>query len=410
MARPRGWTRFGVPPVGLAAALVVVVVLAAALSRLRRPDPDEVYESALGALEAGRFEAAESALGRLGLLRRPTVLDRGVRARVDIALGRIDAAVAGLATIPDDHPLAAWARLRVGQLERGRHRLRAAETALRQAMVLEPGLIEARRELIYLLGLQLRRRALGAEFAALAERSTLTAKEVWVWCLLHDLAWWTPAELATVLRPALKADPDDRWSRLALAESERRQGHFDAAETLLAPLPADDPDARAARAGMALERQGPESAEALLAEGPEDHPGLAALRGRLALARRDGPAAVRYFERARAADPGRRRSLADLGHAWQIAGEPEKARPLLQAAAKIDVLSSLLLKAEPRIGLPDPDPELWRRLGSACEDAGLLPEARAWYTLATTHDPLDPNAQRALHRLKATPAGSGPNG
>src|SRR5262249_26084203 len=162
------------------------------------------------------------------------------------------AALAGLATIPDGHPLAPWARLRAGQLERGRHRLRAAEAALRRTLELEPDRIEARRELIYILGLQLRRRELAAEFAALAAGSTLTAREVWVWCLLHDLAWWTPDEHAMVLRPALRADPGDRWSRLALAESERRQGHFEGAEALLAPLPADDPDARAARAGIAL--------------------------------------------------------------------------------------------------------------------------------------------------------------
>ena len=400
MVGPRVWTRFGLLAVSLAGGLAI------AFSWDRRADPDEVYESALGALEAGRFATAEAALGRLARLRTPTVLDRGVRARLDIGRGRLDEAVAGLATIPDDHPLASWARLRVGQIERGRNHLRAAEAALRRSMKLDPGRIEARRELIYILGLQLRRRELGVEFDALAARSTLTAKEVWVWCMLHDLAWWTPAELATVLRPALDADPDDRWSRLALAESERRQGHLDAAEALLVPLPPDDPDARAARAEIALERHGPESAEALLAEGPENHPGLASLRGRLALARRDGPAAVRYFERALSADPHRRRSLADLGLAWQLAGEPQKARPLLEAAARIDVLSNLLLKAEAQVD--QPDPELWRRLGTACEDAGLLPEARAWYTLVTTRDPLDPGAQHALYRLRSTHESASP--
>jgi tetratricopeptide (TPR) repeat protein len=370
---------------------------AAALWLAWRPDPDEVYESALAALEAGRFEKAGAALDRLARLRTPTVLDRGVRARLDIARGRIDDAVAALGTIPDDHPLASWAALRVGQLERQRHRLRFAERALKHALQLDPGLIDARRELIYILGVQLRRRELGSAFTALAARSTLTAHEVWVWCLLHDLAWWTPAELALVLRPALRADPADRWSRLALAESEHRQGHLRESETLLAPLPADDPDACAARARIALERSGPEAAAALLAAGPEDHPDLATLRGRLALARGDGPAAVRCFERALAADPGRRRSLADLGHAWQVAGRPEKARPYLDAAARLDALNNLLLKAEDQTARPDPD--LWRRLASACEDAGLPAEARAWYTLVVAHDPLDTAAQHALFRL-----------
>ena len=38
-------------------------------------------------------------------------------------------------------------------------------------------------------------------------------------------------------------------------------------------------------------------------------------------------------------------------------------------------------------------------LGKSCEDAGLLDEARGWYTLAITMNPLDADAQRALARL-----------
>ena len=52
------------------------------------------------------------------------------------------------------------------------------------------------------------------------------------------------------------------------------------------------------------------------------------------------------------------------------------------------------------------DPALWHRLGAACEAAGRLPQARAWYLLAVRHDPLDSGAQQALHRLKAGSNGS----
>ncbi len=40
------------------------------------------------------------------------------------------------------------------------------------------------------------------------------------------------------------------------------------------------------------------------------------------------------------------------------------------------------------------------RLGRACEAAGLIDEAHGWYMLAIGHNPLDSEAQQALHRLR----------
>jgi hypothetical protein len=50
-------------------------------------------------------------------------------------------------------------------------------------------------------------------------------------------------------------------------------------------------------------------------------------------------------------------------------------------------------------------PTLPRLLGLACAEAGRPREARAWLELAIARDPLDVEAQRALHRLsvEATP-------
>lgn len=396
--RPWNWYRVGpgLLAAGLATGLSVAVWW--------RPDPVAVYEQTLGALEAGRFEEAEAGLGWLGRLRAPTVLDWGVRARVAIARGRTDDALAALAQIPDTHPLSGWAHLRAGQLELRRRRFRKAEAELRRALEREAGLVEARRELVYILGLHLRRRELDEQFRRLSEQATLTAHEVWVWCMSRDLVWWTPGEHSVILEDALRDDPEDSWSRLALAESHHRQGQYAAAEAVLKPLPLSDPDARAARAGLALESQDPEAAAALLADGPEGHPGLAGLRGRLALARGDGPAAVRHLQRAWTAEPDRRSALADLGHAWLLAGDFEKGQPYLAAAARVDALNNLLLGAELRTGKADPD--LWHRLGAACEAAGRHSQARAWYLLAVRHDPLDSKAQQALHRLKTGSDGS----
>ena len=378
-------------------SLVGALVAAGALAARRGPDPDEVYERSLGAIEAARFDEAEADLGRLARLRDPTVLDWGLRARLEIARGRTDRAIAALAKVPEEHPLSGWARLRSGQLASRRRRFRAAEADLRRALVREPGLIEARRALIYILGLQLRRDELHREFVLLAESAPLTPREVWLWCMSRDLIAWTPAEHASILEEALRADPADRWSRLALAENRRRQGNYPEARAILGPLPVSDPDACAARAGLDLEMGDAEAAASELAEGPADHPRLAGLRGRLASGRGDAAGAVRHFEVARAAEPDLRRSLSDLGRAWMMAGSPHEARPYLDAATRIDALNGLLKGAEGHLGEPDPD--LWRRLGAASEAAGRLPQARSWYRLAVAHDPLDTEAQSALARL-----------
>jgi len=391
--RDRPWSRYRV------GAGFLGVVLAGGLTAhaFWRPDPDAVYEQTLASLEAGRFEAAESGLARLRRLREPTVLDWGVRARVAIARGRTDDALAALGKIPEGHPLSGWAFLRAGQLDARRRSFRKAEAALRRALGREPGLVQARRELIYILGLQLRRGELDEQFARLAEQSTLTPHEVWVWCMSRDLVWWTPGEHAAILEAAVETDPDDRWSRLALVENHRRQGHLARAGAILAPMPPSDPDARAARAGLAIAGQDFETAAALVAGGPVEHLGLAGLRGRLALTRRDGPAAVGNLQRVAAAEPDRRSALADLGHAWLLAGDDKKGQPYLDAAARVDALNNLILGAEPRIN--SADPALWLRLGAACEAAGRPRQARCWYVLAVQHDPLDGGVQRALHRL-----------
>ena len=81
----------------------------------------------------------------------------------------------------------------------------------------------------------------------------------------------------------IEADPDDRWSRLALAENYRRMGRSDDALAALAGLPRDEPEVIDMLARIELDRQDVNKAEQLVATGPVDDPLLARLRGRLAL-------------------------------------------------------------------------------------------------------------------------------
>lgn len=398
---PAGPESAGRPRPGRAQALALAALGALALGGLAylawpRLDADATWERAKGAFEARDFAAADRWMARLARLRpEPTALDHMLRAQVAIGLNREEQALADLELVPDGHPMAAAARLEAGQIELRRFRLPAAERHLLDALRLDPATIQARRELVYLYGIQIRRAELGANFRALAERSALTFSQAFLWCLSRGVTW-EPEELIRLLGEAIKADPTDRWSRLAQASSYLDLSKFDAAEAALAPLPDSDPEARVVRVRIALGRGDDQAVEDLLAEGPDDHPGLALLRGQLALARGDGKGALHHFRIAYKQAPFQREAVFGLGKALQLNGDPTAATYLDQAT-KLDQLGTVMQKAA--VEANRADPQLARDLGAACAAVGRIPEARAWYGIAVARDPLDLKAQQALARL-----------
>jgi tetratricopeptide (TPR) repeat protein len=228
-------------------------------------DPVALARQAEAELEARRFDRAEAAVRRLGRLRRPTAEDWRLRARIATAQDRIEDALDAWAQVPDGHPAAAEARLRSGQIELRRGRARRAEAALLRALELNPGLIQARRELVYIYGMQLRRAALRAQYEAMARRVPLTFGDVFLWCLTRN-SIWEAQEQKGFLERFLAADPADDASRRALAATLVQLGRHDDAEAVLAALPGADPEARAIRARSALDRGDVAAADALLAE------------------------------------------------------------------------------------------------------------------------------------------------
>jgi tetratricopeptide (TPR) repeat protein len=374
------------------AAAVPLALGALAVAVWPRASPDQLRREAVMAARAGHWEQAEAALARV---RDPTPTDWLLRAEVAHSLQRDEEALADLTHAPRDGPLAAQAALVVGKIEHRRFHARAMEAALREALRLDPGLIAARRLLVYLYGTQERRAELMEQFAAMAEQGPLTFDLVYHWCLSRGEIG-EPAEAKADLERFVANDPADRSSRLALAAVYRKLNQLDRAAATLAPLPDSDPDARAARAQLALERGDNQAAEALLSGGPQDHPALARLRGRLALARRDGPAAVRFFRKADAAEPGDRDTLFGLGYALRLAGEGAAAESTLRRATEHQTLRNLLVSVADK---PDQKPEMLCKLAEACEAVGRAPEARAWYRLAIAADPLYREAQMGLFRL-----------
>jgi tetratricopeptide (TPR) repeat protein len=391
------WRFFLLLPLGVVGLGVLFSFLLPGMVRWRRgPSPEAIWAAAEADFRAGRWERAEVGLDRLARVRTPTVEDWILRGQVAMARGQIDEALADLARVPDNHRLAPQVRLKAGQLELRRERPRAAEHLLRQAVALDPTLVQAWRELIYIYGIQLRRAELGRAYEALARLVPLTYDDVFIWCLTRGVNW-DPAEQVKTLSRYVETDPTDRDSRLALAENLQLLGRLDEANAILAPLPDSDHAARAARARLAIDRGDLRAAEGLLTKGPEDDPALARLRGRLALLHGKAEDAIRHFRAADAAEPNHRDTLIGLAQALQLAGQTEEGKAYARRVRDHDQTTALVQKSVTPEG--HADATMYVRLGRAYAKIGRLPEARAWLKLAIQRDPLDAEAQQALHQI-----------
>jgi tetratricopeptide (TPR) repeat protein len=371
----------------LAAAVVAVV--------WPQVDSERVWSRANVRFDAGEWDLAESDLAWLAWLRAPDPKDHLLRAKLLIARDRVDEALSALQRVPDSAPMAPIARLVAGQLESKRGRLPSAERHLLAALALDTGLVAARRELIFIYGNQLRRREVDEQFRALSRLTPLSFDDLLVWSLCHTVNW--DPKIRVDLERFLTASPDDRWTRLALAEVFRRLRQLDEASSILAPLSDSDPEALYLRAQLAAERLDLIEARRLLARGPTDHAGLARLRGSFALNDRDFAAAADFYRTAVGLDPDDIGGLSGLSRALHLLGDNTAAQALVDRVNRCEQLGKLIEQAgAPATSL---DPNLPRLLGAACAAVDRLAEAKGWYQLAIARDPLDTEAQQALFRL-----------
>ena len=377
--------------------VLILVLPGVVVWRRYQADSASIFSSAEKAYQSGRYDEAVAALKRLERIRPPTSVDHYLRAQVDVGLKRDEDALAELAAIPDDHPLAPLARLRAGQTEIRRGRARPAEAAFLAALKLLPRAVQPHKELVYVYNIQHRQAELDDQLIALLDLNALDFQYVLHWTKTRNTIWNPKGDLPA-LQKFVAADPEDRWSRLALVEALRRLNRLDEAERELEVLSPSDPGVRTKRVLIAMDRGDFAAAESTLAERREDDPLLAPLRGQLALQRRDGPAAVEYYRIALAADPTDRAVLAGLGTALRLVGQADAARPYLELAGRHDELWRLVARAATAEG--ERDPKLPRQLGMACAAAHRYQEARAWLKLAIQHDPLDAESQRTLFELE----------
>ncbi len=388
LARPRG-----LAVVVLAGALVFFL-----LWRARPPaDPEVLWKIAEAEVNEGRAAPARRGLEQILRLRAPTTADWMLQGQIEVAEDNRQAALGSLARIPDQDPLAAQAAYMIGRIERERDRMRFAEEAYDRAVRLMPGLVPAHREKLYILGMQLRRKEVDAQFKRLSRLTQLNHHDLFTWGLTHFTVWGPDS--ASELERFIAADPADRASRLALATMLIDQpGEEERVEKVLAPLPDSDPDALTLRAELMLNHNQIDEAVAILEKVTAPSRRMASLKGRIELRKGNAEQAIRDFERALTDEPYDRVTIADLAKALVLKGDRAAADRYFARARKLDAVYNLLN----RISRPNQEnqaPDL-KNLGRVCEEAGLLDEAKGWYTLAISRDPLDEDAQRALHRLK----------
>jgi tetratricopeptide (TPR) repeat protein len=363
-----------------------------------RDNPADLAYRARSNYAAGRLAEADADLARLARIRRLTLPDLLLRSEIAQDRGQIDEALAVLDDLspPPRGRDAAVVAARRGELEIARSRFRAAESELKRALEIDPKLIDSRRRLMWLYVQQDRAADIAIQGRELASAGTPSFYDLFVWTL-RGRESLDAGELADVLKRAVAADPDDRASRLALVECERRLGRLDEALRTLEGLPSLD--SVAARARIALDRGDSARALALLASDTAEasRPAIAQLRGRLALGQGNAAAAISHFRAALEAAPDDRDSQFGLAQALRLAGRPEEARPHAELAHALEHLNWLVQTA--RAPNRRTDPRALKAIGDACMRLGRRDEARGWYRIALSLAPDDPALRRALSDL-----------
>jgi predicted Zn-dependent protease len=394
----RGWSPRKPAIIRLAWACGTIVALALGLAALAsaKPDPDRLWLSIQEDWKAGRLDRARDEMNRLLQIRPATDEHYMMLAQLAVARGRDAEALEPLAHVEDRSPMAAKARAWEGKIELRNRRARKAEQALLRAVRLDPEDPAPRRDLILLYCMQKRRRELSEQFAALSRLTPLDFNQMLLWS--SSLASsWDPSEAAPILEGFVEADPDDRISRLMLADAYRRLQRVDDVKAIVSPLPSSDPEVRAILARIAVARGDAAEAERLTGDDADRHPVLARMRATLELKRRDLRSAIKHLRAAAAADPHNRTVLYQLGDALIRLGDVEEGRRYVSSSKEHNALYELLERIE-EPGARN-DGQLLTHIAGAALRVGLRAEARNWYLLALQLDPTKAEIQKALYHL-----------
>ncbi len=190
---------------------------------------------------------------------------------------------------------------------------------------------------------------------ALSELNALGFEHLLHWGKTRNVVW-DPSRDCQSLAKYLAADPEDRYTRLALVDGLQNLGRLEEAVSVLALLPDSDNEARARRALLMLAGGDAPGADRLLAAGPADHPSLAKARGQIALGRHDPGGAIHHLQIALAAHPDDFGVLSALATARRAKGDEAGARIYIEAQRRHTSVTPLIARPQP----------LWVRVIPGC--------------------------------------------
>ncbi len=321
---------------------------------------------------------------------------------------RRDAAVELLGSIRPEDPSWAAAQMRLGTLAVFERRAEDAERIFRGVADRDPRAIEPRRNLVYLLGLQMR----AAEVRVVLWELYRVQNDprVLVDLVLEALADPDVRGLGPELELLVARTPDDPMLQRAWGLSLLYQGR--AAEALprleaAARLLVNDPAGRFALAECRLMLGQPVDPERILGPVPErtvDASEWWLYRGRLEESAGQTDRSVASLERATELNPENREAHLRLGRSLKRLGRAGPAAEHLARADRIEGVRKALRREHQQVrrnGVPSESDPL-ERLGRLCADAGLIEEACAWFEQALAIDPDRVETRARLTQLRTS--------
>jgi tetratricopeptide (TPR) repeat protein len=391
------WRRFVV-----AALLVAVLLGSVALWRRGRPE----WHLSL-AEEALRDGEPSEALQWLAVPEAtPATRDRALllRARLAVERGGLSEAIRALDRVNPDGPSAAEFAFWKGRTLYEARQPLLATGWFRKALERRPGYLDSYRWLAaaaYDLGDR------GTAVSALEAVTRHDPKDARAWntlgMIFKENVEYEQARAA--FEKTLTLDRAQPEVRLELAETLLKLGDVAGSERELAACRGRVAEGRRAELlgeGFRL-RNDPDAyratVDAGLAAAP-DHPGLLAHKAQIDLADGHPDEALRWLDRAVAADPYRSQTAYQRGVVLRLLGRAEDAQRDFDRATVLNKgvaeMSALNLKAE-----QDPhNADVRYRLGRLCTDLGKPELAASWYRAALACDPRHEEARLRLNALK----------
>ena len=388
---------------------IVALVAGAGYRYSLVPSFEEVLWRLDAAQRIGARQEVERTLEWL-IARYPERADASFRfalAKTANSLGHWPIVAVALGTISDDDPLGAEARVAEGDAWRNLWRADKAEECWRRALCIDPEQRLARQGLLYLYVLQMRRNEWRQRLWELYDRNQFGLNEMLQLHIAGQVVWGASQTMEEMKQYAVS----DVASRRALGVYALQTGAVAEAvyhlSSILQHHP-DDIETWLQLVSCRLETGSIDEASQLFQQTPEgaqDDDRYWKLHAMLAFAEGRHEDAIADYQQSLRIFPYDGDVHNKLGQALRFAGREDEAKRHAQLARKLAQIQRFCNELHN---------QGWtmatvRSLAKACEELGLIEEARGWVRLALEHCPQDAELLASKARLEQLPSTSSRN-